>query len=204
MAVAVFLCFGLGFPDISLGSANRTGWAMLELGFRWPGKAASSAGLGGGFGGPEGHGWFPVDFPCEQACQIQDTGVWLKIKQEGLRRFWSMLPLTRVPFWYRLFEPQPQLYTTRPEWSSCWRHKSQSILGSLYGMQVDGRNPLRTVWAIPTFLEIRKSHLVRTRFGSSTLTCEMGFGGFFRDVVCMGIRDVSVAISCGSPPPGST
>ena len=31
----------------------------------------------------------------------------LKIKQEGLRRFWSMFPLIRVPFWYRFFEPQP-------------------------------------------------------------------------------------------------
>ena len=28
--------------------------------------------------------------------------VWLKITQEGLRRFWSMFPLARVPFWYRL------------------------------------------------------------------------------------------------------
>ena len=33
--------------------------------------------------------------------------VWLKIKQEGLRRFWSMFPPTRVPFWYRFFEPPP-------------------------------------------------------------------------------------------------
>ena len=32
--------------------------------------------------------------------------LWLKIKLEGLRRFWSMFPLTRVPFWYRFFEPQ--------------------------------------------------------------------------------------------------
>ena len=32
--------------------------------------------------------------------------VWLKINQEGLRRFWSVFPLTRVPFWHRLFEPQ--------------------------------------------------------------------------------------------------
>ena len=31
--------------------------------------------------------------------------VWLKIKQEALHRFWSMFPLTRVPFW-RFFEPQ--------------------------------------------------------------------------------------------------
>ena len=29
---------------------------------------------------------------------------WLKIKQEGLRRFWSMFPLTRVPVSYRFFE----------------------------------------------------------------------------------------------------
>ena len=33
--------------------------------------------------------------------------VWLKIDQEGLRGFWSMFPLTRVPFWYRFFEPHP-------------------------------------------------------------------------------------------------
>ena len=36
------------------------------------------------------------------------TWVWLKIKQEGLRRFWSMFALTRAPFWYRFFEPQPR------------------------------------------------------------------------------------------------
>ena len=35
--------------------------------------------------------------------------VWLKIKQEGLRRCWSMFPRTRVPFWYRFFEPQPSV-----------------------------------------------------------------------------------------------
>ena len=33
--------------------------------------------------------------------------VWLKMKQEGSRRFWSMFPFTRVPFWSRFFEPQP-------------------------------------------------------------------------------------------------
>ena len=31
--------------------------------------------------------------------------VWLKTKQEGLRRFWSMFTV-RVPFEYRFFEPQ--------------------------------------------------------------------------------------------------
>ena len=35
--------------------------------------------------------------------------VWLKIKHQGLRKFWSMFPLTRVPFWYRFFEPQPDV-----------------------------------------------------------------------------------------------
>ena len=37
---------------------------------------------------------------------------WLKIKQEGLRRCWSMFPLTRVPCWYRFFEPLPFHYCT--------------------------------------------------------------------------------------------
>ena len=35
--------------------------------------------------------------------------VWLKIQQEGLRRFWSMCPLTRVPFWNSGFLSQSQM-----------------------------------------------------------------------------------------------
>ena len=45
-----------------------------------------------------------------QRCEQRSTShilVWLKIKQEGLRRCWSMFPLTRVPFWLRFFGPQP-------------------------------------------------------------------------------------------------
>ena len=42
-----------------------------------------------------------------QVMQPMAMWVWLKIKQEGLRRFWSMFPLSRVPFGYRFFEPQP-------------------------------------------------------------------------------------------------
>ena len=38
---------------------------------------------------------------------VDAVWVWLKINQEGLRRFWSMFPLARVPFWYRVFEPPP-------------------------------------------------------------------------------------------------
>ena len=37
------------------------------------------------------------------ACSIVFMWVWLKIKQEGLCRFWSMFPLTRVPFWVPVF-----------------------------------------------------------------------------------------------------
>ena len=29
-----------------------------------------------------------------------------KLNHQGLRRCWSMLPRTRVPFWYQVFEPQ--------------------------------------------------------------------------------------------------
>ena len=33
--------------------------------------------------------------------------VWVKIKPPGDRRFWSMLPLTRVPFWVPILDPLP-------------------------------------------------------------------------------------------------
>ena len=39
-------------------------------------------------------------------CVMQGSlyiGLWLKLKQEGLHRFWSMFPLTRVPFWVPVF-----------------------------------------------------------------------------------------------------
>ena len=37
--------------------------------------------------------------------------MWLKITREGLRRFWSVFPLSGVPFWYRFFEPQPHQFS---------------------------------------------------------------------------------------------
>ena len=39
----------------------------------------------------------------QAAKRQRDIWLWLKIKQQGLRGFWSMFPLTRVPFWYRFF-----------------------------------------------------------------------------------------------------
>ena len=41
---------------------------------------------------------------------FESSRLWLKIKQEGLRGFLSMFPLTRVSFWYRFFEPQTVLH----------------------------------------------------------------------------------------------
>ena len=40
--------------------------------------------------------------------------VWLKIRQQGLRRFWSMFPRTTVPLWYRVFQSQPNGFSVRP------------------------------------------------------------------------------------------
>ena len=33
--------------------------------------------------------------------------VWLKIKSPGDRRFDSLVPFARVPFWMPIFDPQP-------------------------------------------------------------------------------------------------
>ena len=48
-----------------------------------------------------------LDFSIEATTGGASIWPWLKVKQEGLRGFWSMFPLAKVPFWYRFFEPQP-------------------------------------------------------------------------------------------------
>ena len=35
----------------------------------------------------------------KEGSKLANNWQWLKIKELGLRRFWSMLPLARVPFW---------------------------------------------------------------------------------------------------------
>ena len=62
--------------------------------------------------GPSGKATVKMIFP---------TWVWLKINQGGLRRFWSMFPLTRSPFWYQFFVPQP--HGTIVPWSFGGREK---------------------------------------------------------------------------------
>ena len=37
----------------------------------------------------------------------EDMWLWLKIKELGLRRFWSLVPFTKGPILAHLFEPQP-------------------------------------------------------------------------------------------------
>ena len=39
--------------------------------------------------------------------------VWVKINPPENRRFWSMFPFTRIPFWARMFDPQPCVPSAR-------------------------------------------------------------------------------------------
>ena len=40
--------------------------------------------------------------------------VWVKIKPTFMdRRFWSMFPFTRIPFWVHIFDPQPNARTAQ-------------------------------------------------------------------------------------------
>ena len=52
----------------------------------------------------------------------------LNIEQEGLRRFWSMFPLTRVPIWYRFLRHS---HTFKSLLSMCVKHKSWEYSATL-------------------------------------------------------------------------
>ena len=47
--------------------------------------------------------------------QTLTNGCGSKLSRRGCAGFWSMFPLTRVPFWYRFFEQQPNC----PRESAC-------------------------------------------------------------------------------------
>ena len=51
----------------------------------------------------------PVPLPLVKRRRKSNSWLWLKIKQEGLRRSWSMFPLTRVPFCVPVFLSHSQL-----------------------------------------------------------------------------------------------
>ena len=85
---------------------------------------------------------------------VSSTWVWLKIKQGGLRRFWSRFPLTRVPFWNSGFlshssaqhqtNPASSL-STAPMATSAWPSESNTR-ANRRALGLDGRNPFRATW----------------------------------------------------------
>ena len=107
----------------------------------------------------------PTDFKQQIRMRICFNGcgaiwLWLKIKELGLRRCWSMFPLTRVPFWYRFFEPQLFVFFwCRSFWEpriSPQIHQPTGLLSkvaSLFDMSCCGgtlwnclRNPIWGTW----------------------------------------------------------
>ena len=69
------------------GSGGAAGAALLGGGCALP---PTELGGGGGWGG-WGVGW------------VARSWVWLKIKEPGLRKFWSLVPFAKVPFRYMFF-----------------------------------------------------------------------------------------------------
>ena len=67
---------------------------------RGPGKAESTP-------IPSGFLHSTFDSSLRQVLARPIKWVWLKKKELGLRGFQSLVPFTRVPFWFRFFEPQP-------------------------------------------------------------------------------------------------
>ena len=45
--------------------------------------------------------------PLDCLSGVKPNWAWVKIKPSGDRRFQSMFPFTRVPFWVHIFDPQP-------------------------------------------------------------------------------------------------
>ena len=54
--------------------------------------------------------------------------VWVKIKPTGARRFWSMFPLARVPFWVPICDPQPYVFI-HPHWCEVDVHPASGAPG---------------------------------------------------------------------------
>ena len=92
----------------------------------------------------------PHPTPTQHHPIAKNQWVWLKITLEGLRRCWSMFPLTRVPFWCRLLEPQPN-----PETST--KHRLHRLVVLLPGLAVLGLHALQHLHLLP--------HLCRLRLG---------------------------------------
>ena len=67
-----------------------------------------------------------------QLQQCEETRMWVEIKPSGDRKYWSMFPLTRVPFWVPIFHPQPHGFAAKERTFSqvigFWSQASRSWL----------------------------------------------------------------------------
>ena len=50
-----------------------------------------------------------LDMACLKCVLSGAIWVWVKLKPIGDRRFWSIFPFARVPFWVPIFDPQPSM-----------------------------------------------------------------------------------------------
>ena len=78
-------------PCFQKENAAADGFLIQET-WQVPGQAAVRV-LGAGGPDPTRKG--------AEMCRIRSKSrwLWLKVKQEGIRRFWFMFPIGRVPFW---------------------------------------------------------------------------------------------------------
>ena len=98
--------------------------------------------------------------------------MWLKINQEGLRRFWSMFPLTRVPFWYRFFEPQPcvRIVDIADFLQAFFRREGTTMKGSIPALRPSG--------ALPSRRAVEDQHPFGWDVGCGLLLLTFGFQAF--------------------------
>ena len=66
--------------------------------------------------------------------------LWVKIKPPGDRRFWSIFPFTRVPFWAPIVDPQPYRVAKRQvSWGPQLRREVPGALGPRQRRLGDGQ-----------------------------------------------------------------
>ena len=76
--------------------------------------------------------------PAVSSSQLWGIWQWLRSKELGLRRCWSIFPLTRVPFWCRLFEPYPYRFAMNHSIpNDCARNHSARKLDIILSKRLD-------------------------------------------------------------------
>ena len=145
----LFVFIGLGFCSFQSAAKGKVFWAAIPRVVQFSAwklagvslqlqKYISAAELRGSALG-ESKRFFPETSSTLSRTQTHIHGliwVWLKIKHGGLRRLWSIFPLTRVPFWYRFFQPQPFAIRIPPRSVCCFTDAVRTacwFLGSQHG-----------------------------------------------------------------------